>query len=154
MICILLIAGIFAVDYLIKEHVLECHEIGEKEELFGGRVLLTYIRNYGFAMSAFRKYPELVKKASGAVTGMVAMILAGELLHPGNKLKKLSLAMIVGGGASNLYDRVKRGFVVDYVSFRTRWKKLNKLVFNISDFFIIGGSVLYCITRIFPKKDK
>lgn len=148
----LLTAGIFAADHQIKEHVLKNRKEGEKKELFGGRAVLRYIRNYGFAMSAFKKNPSLVRRAAGAVNGMMAAVFAWELVKPGNKLKKLSLAMIVGGGLSNLYDRMKRGYVVDYVSFKTRWKKLSDLVFNISDFFIIGGSALYCISGIFKKK--
>lgn len=148
----LLAAGIFAADHQMKEHILKTRKEGEKEELFGGRAVLRYIRNYGFAMSAFKKNPSLVKKAAGAVNGMMAAAFARELVKPGDKLKKLSFAMIVGGGLSNLYDRIKRGYVVDYVSFRTGWKRLNDLVFNISDFFILGGSALYCISQIFKKK--
>lgn len=148
MIFLLIVFGIFLSDYLIKEYVLKNCREGEKSELFGGRVILRNFRNSGFAMSAFQKHPNLVKKAAAAVNAGIAVFFACGLFHPGNSIKKLSLAMIIGGGLSNLYDRCKRGYVVDYVSFRTKWKKLTSLVFNISDFFIIGGSVLYCISQI------
>lgn len=149
MIFVLVAAGIILADYLIKESVLRCHPEGEKTELFGGRIILHQFRNKGFAMSKFRKYPGLVKNAAAAVNAAMAAVFASWLFHPGNVLKKLSFAMIVGGGLSNLYDRMKRGYVVDYVSFRTKWKKLTDLVFNISDFFIIGGTILYGISQIF-----
>ena len=38
------------------------------------------------------------------------------------------------------YDRLKRGYVVDYFSIRCKY--LEKVVFNLGDFFIFAGSAL------------
>ena len=64
---------------------------------------------------------------------------------------KTALAMILGGGASNLYDRVKKGHVVDYFSFKTRSRRLSGIIFNISDFFVFAGALLLVL---FGKKEK
>jgi signal peptidase II len=69
------------------------------------------------------------------------MFLLLLLPQKGKKLLKLGAAFMLGGAASNVYDRVKRGFVVDYFSFSF----FNKVVFNISDFFIFIGSIIVAI---------
>ncbi|HWP04993.1 MAG TPA: signal peptidase II [Polyangiaceae bacterium] len=52
----------------------------------------------------------------------------------------LAIGLIAGGAASNLLDRIVRGFVVDYVSFFAK----NAMVptYNVADFAIIAGIVL------------
>lgn len=51
-------------------------------------------------------------------------------------LLKLSLAMQLGGALGNLLDRIRLGYVVDFVDFRA-WP-----VFNFSDTFIVVGVIL------------
>lgn len=49
--------------------------------------------------------------------------------------------MLLGGAFSNTYDRCRRKYVVDYFSFGVKWKRLSRIVFNISDFGIILGAL-------------
>jgi len=60
----------------------------------------------------------------------------------------LGLSLLLGGGGSNLYDRITKGYVVDYFSFRTPWRWLNRIVFNISDFCIFFGSIFVAIASL------
>ena len=55
-------------------------------------------------------------------------------------MEKLAFTLVLAGGASNLFDRMTRGYVVDY--FSIQWKALKKVVFNLGDIFIFAGSVL------------
>ena len=50
-----------------------------------------------------------------------------------------------GGGLSNLYDRYTKHHVVDYVRFQTGPKWFQRIIFNVSDFFIFIGAVLAVI---------
>ena len=52
----------------------------------------------------------------------------------------------MAGGVSNLYDRMRRGHVVDYLCLR--WKALKKVVFNLGDLFILAGSVLLILVSV------
>ena len=54
--------------------------------------------------------------------------------------KKRMPTLTLAGGVSNLYDRMKRGYVVDYFSFQ--WKALKTVVFNLGDLFIFAGAFL------------
>ncbi len=57
----------------------------------------------------------------------------------GHALEKTGVALLLGGGLNNLYDRYTKGHVVDYfhLNFGPKW--LRAIVFNISDFCIFIG---------------
>ena len=65
-------------------------------------------------------------------------------------LVKWGLVLILGGALGNLYDRIKLGFVVDFLDFRV-WP-----VFNIADSFITVGGVLLAASVFFwhPREEK
>ena len=58
------------------------------------------------------------------------------------RLASIVLALLLGGGLNNLYDRYTKGHVVDYfhLNFGPKW--LRAIVFNISDFCIFIGALL------------
>ena len=58
----------------------------------------------------------------------------------------LGMAFIIGGTAGNLWDRVFRGGVIDFINLKF-WP-----IFNVADIFIITGVVLTCFSLIFPRK--
>ena len=54
--------------------------------------------------------------------------------------------LILGGGIANIYDRIKHGFVTDYINFpKAKIKKLSKIIYNIGDFCVFIGAVLAAI---------
>ena len=66
----------------------------------------------------------------------------------GNHVMRTGLAFLLGGAFSNTYDRLKRKYVVDYFSLNVKWKRLRRIVFNISDFCIMTGALLTVIGSI------
>lgn len=56
------------------------------------------------------------------------------------KQKPVSTGLILGGGISNLWERLHQGKVYDYVQFPKAPGKLKQYVFNLADFAIILGS--------------
>lgn len=60
----------------------------------------------------------------------------------GNSTLRAGLALLLGGAYSNTYDRLTRNYVVDYVSFPVKNKRVRRVVFNISDFCIMIGALL------------
>lgn len=70
-----------------------------------------------------------------------------------HKLIKTSLVLIIGGGASNLIDRLLRGYVVDYIDIN---QIFNYPVFNIADMCVVIGVVLlvgYIIITTIKKQE-
>lgn len=145
MIYVFLAATIFLADFFIKKRIDETRELQEESDVCGGRLILRKYYNKGAALDFLEGNPRLVRLvASGvllALCGMAALVSGKK----GNWGEKLGLSMILGGGASNLYDRVKKGHVVDYFSFKSRFPKVQRVIFNISDLFIFLGSLLFLI---------
>ena len=81
--------------------------------------------------------------------GIVATPTYVMLKGNGETAAKTGLALLIGGGASNLIDRVQRGYVTDYFSIDAgkRFQRLRKIVFNCSDFCVFAGVLLYFFGR-------
>ena len=86
-------------------------------------------------------------KASLALTA-TGLAMAGASLAFRRKedfIGKISDMVVIGGAASNLYDKVKRGYVVDYI--HVKKGPLSRLVFNIADVAIAAGAATGTATR-------
>lgn len=75
----------------------------------------------------------------------VTLLISGVLLwmlrsNHGNRLLSLALALVIGGAAGNLYDRILYGYVIDFVQWHVAgyyWP-----AFNIADSSICLGAGL------------
>ena len=79
------------------------------------------------------------------VISAMAGALAAMMQDKGKTGEKLGLSLVMGGALSNLYDRVVRGYVVDY--FTIEWKSLKKVVFNLGDMFVFLGSAVFVLAQ-------
>ena len=148
MLSLTIASGVFLLDYKIKEYIDSTRIQGSKEEILGGRVILRNCHNKDIAFGKLKLGKENCQELSAAGLGC----MAGEFLHQcisgGNRLCKTGLALVLGGGASNYVDRRTKGYVTDYVSFNVKNKNLKKMVFNLSDFCIMGGAVLWVLVTV------
>lgn len=137
-----LAAVIFALDLLIKNYI-EAHlEEGEERTLCGGRLLLRRYHNRGAFLDAGKKRQKAVALLSLLLTLFMTVVFLGTFCFRGNAILKAGLALLLGGAYSNTYDRLTRNYVVDYVSFPVKNRRIRRIVFNISDFCIIIGAML------------
>lgn len=119
------------------------------KRICGGKIILNLLHNDGAALGVLRKDQKLLLALNSALVG----VAAGELLTSPQKDRpafRLGMTLAIGGGLSNLIDRVRRGYVTDYFSIDLgeRFEKLKKVVFNLSDFCVFGGCILWCIQHI------
>lgn len=142
LICAGMVMGIFAGDLWIKNQIERKAVEGETKELFGGRLLLRKHHNRGAALNFGESRRSVVAAVSVILTVFAAAALLLSFGWKGNRLLRLGLSLLLGGAFSNTYDRLKRKYVVDYVSFGVKWKRLRQIVFNVSDFCIIIGALL------------
>lgn len=142
MIWIGIVVIIFLGELLVKNWV----EVKQKKEKkICNKVIVTKTHNYGAALNLGEESPEKILLLSSLITVGVGIIFLFFIGRRKNRCKCLGISLILGGGLSNTYDRWKRGYVVDYIKFITKWKKCNKIAFNISDFAIMIGSLLLLI---------
>lgn len=151
MIFLFLIAAVVLLDLGLKDSIDEMKDEQFPKALEGskGRILLYRNHNEGFPFGALKERPELVKMIPLAVVSAAAGVLCWILPKKGQFLEKLGLSMVIGGGLSNLYDRLFRGYVVDY--FSIQWKKLKGVVFNLGDMFVFAGSLILVLKELLGK---
>ena len=144
-----LIAGLFGLDYMIKEEI----EAQEPEtfprdlERSGGKIRLYRNHNQGFCFGIQKEHPELVRQVPVIFTSASAGILVWLLTRrKPKKTECIGFSLITAGALSNLLDRLKRGYVVDYFSIRVKY--LEKIVWNLGDFFILAGSALLGVSEL------
>lgn len=154
----MLFAGVgvvaFLLDFFIKRKAAEQLKENAVREVAGDRILLRKIHNTGIAFGLFAKDERVTIVSTAVMLGAVAAEFIRNLCHGGRFLVKLGYALLIGGGANNLYERVRYGYVTDYFSFNVKWEKLRRLVFNLSDFFILAGALLVFVGKMFTKKNK
>ncbi len=104
----------------------------------------TYVQNSGGAFGILRGRTNLFIIVSIIVILFIVYFMFKE--EKKDYFVKVVCSFVLGGAVSNLIDRLRLGYVVDFVDFQV-WP-----VFNIADSAISIGMVLLFI-RLFFKKD-
>ena len=145
---ILLAATILLADLAIKAVVEEADpgDFPRKLEATKGFIIIHRSHNAAFPMGVLKDKPELVKVIPLSVLSGVAGVFLWLYPKKGHVLEKTGASLVLAGGLSNLWDRWKRGYVVDYFSFRV--KKLEKIVFNIGDMAVFLGAAVMFIAQV------
>ena len=96
----------------------------------------------GRRFTTYEKIDTVPLMVISAMAGALCSLLQGK----GKTAQKLGLSIIIGGALSNLYDRLARGYVVDY--FSIEWDRLKKVVFNLGDMFVFLGSAVIVAEQV------
>lgn len=112
----------------------------------GGLIRLYKNHNPGFSFGYLKEYPKIVEMIPLCMWSAIAGAWAYVIGKKGKIVEKTALTLVLAGGASNLYDRIKRGYVVDY--FSIQWKNLKKVVLNLGDIFIFAGSMMFAAAQL------
>ncbi|MGH8822295.1 MAG: signal peptidase II [Rhodoferax sp.] len=80
--------------------------------------------------------------------GVAAALLIVALLrsHAGQKLFSFALAVILGGAVGNVVDRLRHGYVVDFLDFH--WHGVHFPAFNLADSAITLGAACLILDEI------
>jgi len=141
-ICIVLILGIFSGDLWIKNRIEKTDGENFPACFAGKKLILKKYHNTGAMLNLGASRRTVMTALSVLLTILVSLAFVFSLGHWGNNALRVGLALLLGGSFSNTYDRLKRKYVVDYLSFNVKWKWFRRIVFNFSDFCIIIGSFL------------
>lgn len=136
---------VFLLDQLIKYFV--CKYL-TNVTIFPGFLSLVYAENTGVAFSMFSGGRVLI-----ILISFILLMFLGYLLHKEylSKNKKeitidFTYGLLFGGILGNLFDRIIRGVVIDYVSLNLFG--YNFPIFNLADLMITIGVILMVIQTI------
>lgn len=139
---IFMILSIFTGEIFLKNCVEAELTENSSQKALGGAVILTKHHNRGAALNAGEKRPEVIKWISVVLTVAAAVLFVCSFGLAGKKMMKWGLSLLLGGAFSNTYDRLKRGYVVDYFRLNVPVKRVRNIIFNLSDFCIMLGAAL------------
>lgn len=147
---IMTLVSLFAADSAMKSWIEKTDTVSEFQErtVFQGVAFKRY-HNRGAMMNLGEERQQLVAVLSLVFSAFVTGIFAVTLGMKGKRLLKTGLALILGGAYSNTYDRLRRKYVVDYITF----PKISTMVFNLSDFGIMIGAMLLTISELSGGQD-
>ena len=145
---IMTIVSLFAGDSLIK-HFVEKGVRGNDRFHLGEKIVIKKYHNKGAMFNIGDRHQPFVALLSIVFSAFVTGIFAVTLGMKGKRLLKTGLALILGGAYSNTYDRLRRKYVVDYITF----PKISTVVFNLSDFGIMIGAMLLTISELSGGQD-
>ncbi|MDR3590297.1 MAG: signal peptidase II [Negativicutes bacterium] len=146
---ILLLAVVVAVlDQAVKYYIQSRMVPGMSIPVVDGVFHITYVLNPGAAFGILEH--QTVFFLAVAVILIVVIGYYYRRIPPGYRLLRVGIGLQVGGAAGNFIDRVKTGYVVDFLDFRV-WP-----VFNVADMAIVTGValILYDVLYLSAKKDE
>ena len=130
---------VYFLDRLSKYLIIELMSAGSSIPVIKGVLHLTLVHNTGAAFGMFKDHPSLFILI-GAVFSCLVVYFLTVKPQAFNALEKISLCLILAGTLGNLTDRIRFGYVVDFLDFRV-WP-----VFNIADSSITIGAILLAWT--------
>jgi signal peptidase II len=135
---------VVAIDQLTKAAVRATLPLHESVTVLPGFIDFTHVRNSGAAFGILNGVDFPFKTILIAVIATSALVgvgmYAASLAHH-QLVARLGLALIIGGAAGNLIDRVIAGSVVDFVD--VYWRTYHFWAFNVADSAIsIGVAIM------------
>ena len=129
---LVMIAG----DQALKGWTVSHLELGESIPFIPAIMQLTRVHNYGAAWSSLSGKTVLLIAVTAVTMIAVAVLLIRRVVrHP---LGVAACLLILGGGISNIIDRIRLGYVVDMFDLLL----FSYPVFNLADCFVVVGAIL------------
>ncbi|MBB4631300.1 signal peptidase II [Sphingosinicella soli] len=147
----LLSAAIFVVDQLVKLWIIAGIGLQAKGSINLLPVLsLTWVENRGVSMGLLQADGATERWILTAVTALIAGGVAWWMRKETNRIDILALALVLGGALGNIVDRVRFGYVVDFVHVHVgAW---SFYVFNVADAAITIGVAILLLRAFFERK--
>ena len=147
MIYAVIIAAVIVLDRIVKALVKSGFEPGDTVAVLGDFFHITYVQNRGVAFSMLYGHQTVIIILTAALLAAVLVFLIGfNKKFPA--VFNTGLALVCGGGLSNIVDRTLYGYVVDMLDFGSF------PVFNVADICICVGCGLMLLYAMRSMKDE
>lgn len=137
-----------ALDQWSKLAIVRAYGLFEGKAVIPDLFNVVHVRNTGVAFSMFSgldprwSVPLLAGATLLAVSGVVVYL--GYL--PARGAAPSALGLVLGGAVGNLIDRVRLGYVVDFLDIY--WKRFHWPAFNVADIAISAGVILLVLDML------
>jgi signal peptidase II len=145
-----LIATIVIVDQVSKVLVQRFIPLFDSVTVVPGFMDLVHIHNAGVAFGLMNDMDHPYRSAltlALALAALVGIVYYARQIHPSERLARTGLSLILGGAVGNLIDRIRLGYVVDFVDIYQG--NVHFWAFNVADAAISCGAALIFIELFF-----
>lgn len=130
----------FIADRYTKLRVVQELQPGQRHDVIDGVLSIHSTRNYGIAFSLFSNAGSLVVIGTLVVGALLFYFMTR--VDPSDLIMVVGGALISAGALGNLVDRVKDGYVVDFLQL-PRFP-----TFNVADVGITAGVILVLLSQL------
>ncbi len=148
-------AFLVAFDQITKIYVQSKFYLGESISVIDGFFNFTYVQNPGAAFGFLANSPAVFRDNFFLIIPPIAMgiiIYFLKSVKSSDKIQVLALSMVFGGAVGNYIDRIRVGYVIDFLDFHYKniyaWP-----AFNIADSAIVVGIIILFFLS-FRKEDE
>ena len=106
---------------------------GENIPILEGYLEITYVRNTGAAFGIFSERRIFLLIIQSLV--LILLYILYKFYLPADDFSKFFLVLIIAGALGNIIDRVRLGYVIDFIDIQI-WP-----IFNFADIFIVVGTL-------------
>lgn len=136
-------------------------------------LMFVLAKNKGGAWGLLQGQSENVRRPFFLLVSVAAIAFIVTLyrrLQPRQHALKWGLPLVLGGALGNVFDRIRYGFVIDFIDYRSEWiRKMNELIakrtpghivtdhwptFNVADIAICVGVGLMAIDMLTARRGK
>jgi len=147
--------GVAIADQITKYFIQSHLALNESIEVIPDFFNLTYIKNPGAAFGILGRIDEPIRLILLLTLSVIAftVLIAIFIKSPSRECSVLiAIALILGGAVGNLIDRIRFGWVVDFLDFYIRgyhWP-----AFNLADTAISIGACILILNALLHKKNR
>jgi signal peptidase II len=141
---------VIILDQWTKLLVLSKFEYGESVQVIMDYFSLTYVRNTGAAFGFMASANPAFRVPFFLAVPIIAMVILGFLyrdLPKESRWRSLALGLVTGGAVGNLIDRVRLGYVVDFLDFHYK-NAYYFPAFNVADSAICVGVAILLLSTM------
>jgi signal peptidase II len=141
--------------------------------LIENHLMFVLAKNKGGAWGLLQGESENVRRPFFLLVSVAAIAFIVTLyrrLQPKQYALKWGLPLVLGGALGNVFDRIRYGYVIDFIDYRAEWiKRLNELIakysakhvvtdhwptFNVADIAICVGVALMALDMLTSRRGK
>ncbi len=148
-------AFVLACDQVTKAMVERFIPLYESIPVIGGLFNIIHVKNTGVAFGLFAGDISPFRTVffiGITIVALIVIFLIFRRIKGDRFLVPLSLGMIMAGAVGNLVDRIRWGYVVDFLD--VYWHDFHWPAFNVADSAITVGVLLLLIENLFLSREK
>ena len=143
---------VIVLDALSKQWALTTLRFQQPVPVLDGVLNWTLLHNYGAAFSFLADHAGWQRWLFSTLAVFISGLLSFWLTRTARDDWRLALpyALVIGGAIGNLIDRLRHGYVIDFID--VYWRDWHWPAFNLADSAIVGGAIGIALFGLIPRR--